>query len=71
MPLALDEVWRNSILGCRDCQGNFPIGRVDAGVVLDRLGVGPAILVWAEAGFIKRTRSCAEFARRGVCVLLP
>jgi hypothetical protein len=64
MPLALGEVWRNSILGCGYCQGKFPILELvmwSGGLVV--LGLG--LLSWfgVEAGFIKRARSCAEFAR--------
>jgi hypothetical protein len=59
MPLALDEVWRNSILGCGDCQVNFP----SSGWLLGRLGVGLLCWVGGRQGFIKRTRSCREFTR--------
>jgi hypothetical protein len=49
----------------------FGVG--DVGVLVGRLGVGPAIVVRAEVGFIKRTRSFSEFARsfsEGECVAL-
>jgi hypothetical protein len=65
MPLALNEVWRNSILGCGNCQGKFPIlGSVMWGVGWSAWGwacypgSGGGGVYQADAEFLG---VCAEF----------